>query len=304
MTAVDIMLPYYNRPDLLHLAVRSLLGQDDPHWRAAVVDDGAGADGVEDWLATLADHRLRYLHNDRNLGINRNFQKCLDLAEHDCTVIMGADDVLLPTYVGTIRSAFAAFPDVAMVQPGVRVIDGHGVRSSGLADLAKRRLFAPRVRSPTVLGGEELAASLLRGNWLYFPSVAWRTSVARSVGFREGLDVVLDLALVLDLVARGETLLMHPRVCFHYRRHGASISAWRAADGSRFAEERAFFAGEAARMRARGWPRAATAARWHLSSRLNALSLLPASLRARQGTALGSLAGHIVHLPSGQPPTV
>lgn len=297
MTAVDIMLPYFNRPDLLRLAVRSLLGQDDPHWRGTVVDDGRGDDGVEGWLAALSDQRLRYLHNDRNLGINRNFQKCLELAECDFTVIMGADDVLLPNYVGTIRTAVAVFPDVAMVQPGVRVIDGHGARSAGLADLAKRRLFAPRVQAPTVLGGEALAASLLRGNWLYFPSVAWRTSVARSVGFREGLDVVLDLALVLDLVTRGEWLLAHPRVCFQYRRHGASISAWRAADGSRFAEERAFFAGEAARMQGLGWAGAAAAARRHLSSRLNALSLLPGSLRARDGGAVRSLAGHIVGWP-------
>lgn len=297
MTVVDVMLPYYNRPDLLHLAVRSLLGQDDPNWRLTVVDDGPGRDGVQAWLDALGESRVRYVHNASNLGINRNFQKCLDLAEHDLLVIMGADDVMLPNYVRTVRSAFHVFPEVTMVQPGVRVIDEHGNSATGLADLAKRRLFAPRLSQPTVLGGQDLAVSLLRGNWLYFPSVAWQTEAAQSVGFRPGLDVVQDLALVLDLVARGETLLVEPQVCFHYRRHSASVSSAKATDGSRFAEEREFFDGEALRMTTLGWTRAATAARRHLSSRINALTMLPASVRARQRQGTRILASHILQRP-------
>jgi GT2 family glycosyltransferase len=297
MSPVDVMVPYFDRPQLLQQAVRSLLDQDDPDWCLTVVDDGPGADDVQVWLESHADPRVRYLHNGRNLGINRNFQRCLDLAEHDVTVIMGADDVMLPNYVSTVRAAFHRFPGVSMVQPGVRVIDEHGASATGLADLAKRRLFAPRVREPTVLGGQDLAAGLLRGNWLYFPSVAWRTEAARSVGFREGLDVVQDLALVLDLVTRGRTMLVDPQVCFHYRRHSTSVSAWRAADGSRFAEERAFFGDEAIRMRQLGWTKAATAARGHLSSRINALTLLPASLRAGHGAWARSLARHVLERP-------
>lgn len=297
MTVLDVMVPYFNRLPLLRLAVHSLLGQDDPNWALTVVDDGPGEDGVQMWLRALADPRVRYLHNDHNLGINRNFQKCLDLADHDLVVIMGADDVLLPNYVATVRAAYRRFPDVALVQPGVRVIDEHGAGAASLADLAKRRIFAPKVTEPTVLLGEDLAISLLRGNWLYFPSLAWRTEAAQSVGFREGLDVVQDLALVLDLVTRGEQLLVEPQVSFHYRRHGASVSAWRAADGSRFTEERAFFAGEAVRMEAQGWSRAARAARRHLSSRINAVTMLPASLRARQGARARSLVRHIVEPP-------
>lgn len=296
---VDVMVPYFSRPELLEDAVRSALAQADPNWRLTVVDDGPGADGVQEWLETLADPRLRYLHNDRNLGINRNFQKCLDLAEHEVTVIMGADDVLLPNYVGTIRAAYHRFPEAAMVQPGVRVIDEFGAAATGLADLAKRWLFAPRIGEPTVLGGEDLAVGLLRGNWLYFPSVAWRTEAARSAGFRDGLTVVQDLALVLDLVTRGETMLVDPQVCFQYRRHGHSVSSSGAADGSRFVEERGFFAGEAVRMDRLGWSRAATAARRHLSSRINALTLLPASLRARERTWTRSLARHVIARPGG-----
>ena len=92
--------------------------------------------------------------------------------------------------------------------------------------------------------------------------------------------MVQDLALVLDLVLDGESLLVDPTTAFRYRRHRASVSSAHAADGRRFAEERAFFAETADRMAARGWPRAARAARQHVSSRINALTQLP----SRSGT--------------------
>jgi hypothetical protein len=144
----------------------------------------------------------------------------------------------------------------------------------------------------TELGGEELAASLLRGNWLYFPSIAWRSAAVREVGFRDGLEVVQDLALVLDLVERGARLVVDPEVCFSYRRHRASCSSWRALDGSRFIEERSFFLDEAVRMQTCGWHQAARSARRHTSSRLNALTLLPMALGKRHRSGIRVLARH------------
>ena len=47
-------------------------------------------------------------------------------------------------------------------------------------------------------------------------------------------------------------------------------------------------------MVARGWTRAARAARQHLSSRLNALTLLPLALRARSRSGVRVLGGHVL----------
>jgi glycosyltransferase involved in cell wall biosynthesis len=294
VTTVDVMLPHYGRLDLVQATVRSVLDQDDPNWRLTVVDDSGelADDALADWCADLGDDRVHYHRNPRNLGINRNFQQCAELAEHDLAVIIGNDDLMLPGYVGTVRRAHAAHPDVAMIQPRVEVVDAEGAPARTLVDLGKRWVYAPRVSEPTVLAGQELAVSLLRGNWLYFPSICWRSEPLRRAGFREGLDVVQDLALVLDLVLDGESLLVEPTSCFRYRRHDASVSSAHAADGRRFAEERAFFLETADRMSARGWPRAAGAARRHLSSRLNALSRLPAAARHGGLGGVRTLARH------------
>jgi glycosyltransferase involved in cell wall biosynthesis len=294
VTTVDVMLPHYGRLDLVQDTVRSVLAQDDPNWRLTVLDDtGASADAaLADWCAGLDDERVHYRLNPRNLGINRNFQQCVDRVEHDLAVIIGNDDLMLPGYVGTVRRAHAAHPEAAIIQPGVEVVGADGAPARSLVDLGKRWVYAPRVTEPTVLSGQELAVSLLRGNWLYFPSICWRSEPLRRTGFREGVDVVQDLALVLDLVLDGESLLVEPTTCFRYRRHEASVSSAHAADGRRFAEERTFFLETADRMAARGWPRASRAARRHLSSRINALTRLPAAARHGGMGGVRTLARH------------
>ena len=69
----------------------------------------------------------------------------------------------------------------------------------------------------------------------------------------------------------------HSSICDN---HGASDSSVRALDGRRFDEEARFFAGEADAFGARGWKTAERAARLHVTSRLNALSLLPTAAKA------------------------
>ncbi|MGE3285737.1 MAG: glycosyltransferase family 2 protein [Pseudonocardia sp.] len=287
---VDVMLPHYGRLDLVQETIRSVLAQEDPAWRLTIVDDSGDTtdDTFGRWCAALGDERVRYLRNPQNLGINRNFARCVELVDCELAVIVGSDDLLLPGYVATVRAAFAAHPEVAIVQPGVEVVGPDGLPARTLVDLSKRWIFAPRTTG--VLGGEALAVSLLRGNWLYFPSLCWRSGPLRRTGFRPGLQVVQDLALVLDLLLAGERLLVVPDTAFRYRRHEASVSSAHAADGRRFAEERAFFLGAAARLDAHGWPRAARAARRHLGSRLNALTRLPGAVRA--GAGAGMLARH------------
>ena len=80
--------------------------------------------------------------------------------------------------------------------------------------------------------GEDLAVSILRGDWLYFPSLGWRAETIVGLGFREGLNVVQDMALVLDVAAHGGSLYYDEAVAFMYRRHKASDSSWRALEGT------------------------------------------------------------------------
>lgn len=285
MTTVDIMMPFYGDPAMMRASVRSVLAQDDPHWRLTVVDDNP-ADAHPDvpgWFADLHDERVRYLPNPENLGLTGNFNRCLELVEHELAVLIGCDDLMLPGYVGVVRAVHADHPDAGIIQPGVRVIDGDGNETKTLVDEAKRLLYTPRFDRRLTLAGEDLAVSLLRGDWLYFPAICWRSSALKGLRFRPELRVIQDLALLMELVLRGEPLVADRTLCFEYRRHDASESSSTAFDGSRFTEAGAYFADVAGEMAAHGWHRAARVARLHLSSRIFALTKLPQAVRARTG---------------------
>ncbi|AZC15153.1 glycosyltransferase [Microbacterium sp. ABRD28] len=274
------MLPYYGDVALMKKAVESVLSQSHTDLRLVVLDDGYPDPEPARWFASLSDPRVTYLRNDVNVGANGNYRKALGLVEAEWFVMMGADDVMRPGYLSAVGRA--AREGVDIIQPRVEILDEYDRRILPLADRVKAWLSPSVPPGGSVAAGEPLAVSLLRGNWAYFPAVAWRTAAVRRVGFRTDLDVAQDLALLLDIVADGGRLALLPDTLFDYRRHSRSDSSVRAVDGRRFAEERRFFQQEAKRFRRMGWKRAARAARLHVTSRMNAAATLPQALKAKR----------------------
>ncbi|MFG2994284.1 glycosyltransferase family 2 protein [Streptomyces sp. NPDC048257] len=291
MSRFEILLPYYGDVALMQDAVRSILAQDGDDWRLTVVDDGSEP-GVPEWFEQLADSRVRYLRNERNLGVTGNFNRCVELAEYEYLVLMGCDDLMHPNYLQVVRATADREPTAAMIQPGVQVIGTDGLPFDTLGDRTKRKLYAPKGPGRALLGGEELATSLLRGNWLYFPSICWRTEAVKRFGFRADLGVIQDLALVVDLLVAGESLATTPEVCFSYRRHAESESSAKAYTGHRFEEAKRFFVETADRLDRHGWPRAAKVSRLHLSSRLHAITLLPGAARKAGRPGVSAMLRH------------
>src|SRR3954452_17736366 len=151
---VCVAVPYFSNLEYLDVALRSIVAQTDPEWRAIVVDDAAPAPGAAAVVAALDDERIRYVRNDHNLGISANFNRCLELGSGDAeiVVVFHADDVLEPGYITAIRRAHRTFPTATCVAPRVVVIDDHGLPTKTLADSVKRLLW-PR-RLPTTLTGD------------------------------------------------------------------------------------------------------------------------------------------------------
>ncbi len=288
------MMPFYGDVDQFRDAVRSVIAQDSRDWRLVIIDDCYPGTAHTEFVDAIDDPRVQLVRNSRNLGVAGSFQRSIELATADYLVIMGCDDLLEPSYIRRVTELLEAHPDASYLQPGVRVIDGSGAIVLPLADRVKG-WYRPHPNAG-VLTGEDLARSLLRGNWTYFPSIAWRREAITSFGFRAEYDVVLDLALQIDIAMSGGALIVDSDPVFRYRRHAASVSSARAVDGRRFREERRFFDEAARRCEERGWTRAARAARHHWSSRLNALTRLPTAVAARDRAGVGVLLRHALRL--------
>lgn len=278
---VGIYIPFWGELEYLRVAVESVLAQTNPDWTLTVVNDAHPDYSVDAYFATLGDPRITYIRNETNCGITENFRRCVQMAVEPRVVVMGCDDFLLDGYVEAITKAHADYPQADLIQPGVVVVDEDGTVVTPLVDRVKQKMLRPQHGSPLLLSGDKLAANLMHGNWLYWPSLAFRREAVQTHDFRDGFPVIQDLALILDLLLDGGDLLVVPDVVFAYRRHNSSASSLELLDGSRFAGERKFFKHAAALAKASGWSKTASAAQLHVTSRLHALVLLPGVLIRR-----------------------
>lgn len=290
---IDVLFPYYGDVALMKEAVWSVLRQSYTDFRLIVVDDGFPDPSIPGWFASLEDSRISYERNEKNLGANANYMKCLGMATSEILTVMGADDVMLPNHLEWLADRAERFPEADIFQPGVLVIDQNSAPSNTMVERAKDR-YRPKGTGPRILSGEEAAVSLLRGAWMYFPSLGWRTATMQRIGFRPEYNVVQDLCMVLDILMQGGHLLLDDYSTFMYRRHSGSDSSWRALEGTRFSEERAFFQAMATEMAALHWSKAARVAKLRVSSRLHAASLLPKAAAKKKWSGVRNLSKHVV----------
>lgn len=279
---IHFSMPFWGDPSDLRDAVAAVLAQTDPDWLLTVIDDCYPGEEVAAFFAAIDDPRIDYRRNETNVGITENFRRAVAAAQAEHVVVLGSDDLVGPQYVARMNEVLARHPDADVYQGGVRIVDAAGHPSRTLVDTVKGWLTP---RTPLTLRGEDMASTLLVGNWLYWPSLLFRTETLRRTDFRDDLPIILDLALLIDIAMDGGSLHVFPEDVFRYRRHGDSLSQKSLLDGSRFEDERRYYRDTAARARDLGWRRAARAASWRIMSRLHGLASLPVVLARGSGRA-------------------
>lgn len=290
---IDIALPFYGDVSYLKEAVASVLVQSDSNWQLIVVDDGYPDRTLAAWFDNLDDSRIFYLRNEINLGANGNFQKCLSQITSEFCVVMGADDILEPDFLKVVKNTILKYPEASMIHPGIKIVDENNSEILTRSEVIKFKI-RNSLESNQVLFGEVLATTLMKGNWMYFPAITWRTKKIQEIGFRPGFNVCQDLGLAMDVIMQGGKMALIDDEIFRYRRHTASDSSLKAFNGERFVDERKFFKVMSADLKSIGWNKAARAAQMHWTSRLHAASLIPACIT--RGRNPWSLIKHLFSL--------
>jgi glycosyltransferase involved in cell wall biosynthesis len=262
MARVDVFIPYWGEFLLLKEAVESVLGSEYTDFRVVIVDDCYPDKTAYNYFRDFADARVKYIRHRKNIGISANFNFCLARVEAEYFVMMGCDDKMLPNYLGR---AVAKMRGVDFYQGGVGVIDIAGREYLPLGDRAKRFLSPSKAG---VYGGEKLAQSLVRGNWLYFPAILWRSARVRKYEFNDKYKIVEDVELELSIIADGGKMYFDRERGFLYRRFDGSLSSVEK-KGVRFREEDEIYERFAKRFFEMGWRKAAWEARMRIASRVN-----------------------------------
>ena len=87
---VSVILPTYNRADLLPRAVKSVLAQTYPCWELIIWDDGS-TDNTTEVVGSYRDERLRYFRDD-NHGVSYARNCAIQTARGEYIAFLDSDD--------------------------------------------------------------------------------------------------------------------------------------------------------------------------------------------------------------------
>jgi glycosyltransferase involved in cell wall biosynthesis len=94
---VSVCVPTYNGAAYLRECLVSILGQTHTNFELLIVDDGSSDQTVEIAREYAAfDTRIRVVVNEKNLGLTKNWNRCVELAQGDWIKFVFQDDRIAP----------------------------------------------------------------------------------------------------------------------------------------------------------------------------------------------------------------
>jgi glycosyltransferase involved in cell wall biosynthesis len=159
---VSVITPTLNRRELLEETVRSLAAQTYRNVEHVIVDGGS-SDGTQDYLASIASDRLRWV-SEPDSGMYDAINKGLALARGEVLGYLNSDDLYLPWAVETVVARLKS-------EPAADIVYGDAIR-----------IFVAEGRTLTWFQAPIDHDWLVRWGSLIQPAVFWRRGVVDDIG--------------------------------------------------------------------------------------------------------------------------
>jgi glycosyltransferase involved in cell wall biosynthesis len=175
---VSVIMPTWNRKEIIERAMQSILEQHYTNWECLIVDDGS-TDGTEQHIESwLRDPRFRYFyqpHQDTNVARNRGLKE----AQGEIITYLDTDNLFTPGWLSHVVAAFMANEKIQSVYGAQLVEEGNG--------------------QTCFLRHEEFDFDkLCRGNFIDINVFAHRRRLTERYGnFDEKLDLLEDWDIIL-----------------------------------------------------------------------------------------------------------
>ena len=113
----SIILPTYNRINLLPKAINSVLGQTYKNFELIVIDDGS-KDGTKDFIAKnyasyLASGKIKYIYK-KNSGVCRTRNMGLKVTQYPWIAYIDSDNEVTPDFLETFSTAIQQNPKIKL----------------------------------------------------------------------------------------------------------------------------------------------------------------------------------------------
>jgi glycosyltransferase involved in cell wall biosynthesis len=214
---VSVVIPCYNYGRYLQACVGSVLSQEGVDVRVLIIDD-CSPDGSADVARALAvaHDRVEVHAHEANRGHIATYNEGLAWAAGEYTLLLSADDLLVPGALARSMAVFRESPDAGFVYGrAVRFSDGEAPPPPSLKT----------GRSVTWSGLEwaETRCRIGRAG-IVTPEVVSRTTVQREAGgYRPDLPHSGDLEMWLRLALKANVAYLDADQAY-YRVHAASMS--------------------------------------------------------------------------------
>jgi glycosyltransferase involved in cell wall biosynthesis len=122
---VSVVIPTYDRPAYLRLALASALKQTHRHLEI-IVHDNASRQDPSPIVAEFADPRVRFYRNARTIGQTSNILAAVAKATGKYVAILGDDDVWQSDFIAALVAPMEADPQIVVAFCDHDIIDADG----------------------------------------------------------------------------------------------------------------------------------------------------------------------------------
>jgi glycosyltransferase involved in cell wall biosynthesis len=220
MRSIDVIVPCYKYGRYLGKCVESVLSQVGVEVRVLVIDD-ASPDDSATVGAELArrDPRIQFVQHESNRGHIATYNEGIDWISREYTLLISADDYLLPGALSRATSLMSEHPEVSFAFGRALELYPNGTVKPFLTGIAKYD-----GAGTCIVPSREFIEMSTSANRVPTPTAVVRTSFLKRVGgYRPELPHTADMEMWLQLAVCGPVGIIGESQAV-YRRHDANMS--------------------------------------------------------------------------------
>jgi len=212
---VSIVIPVYNRADLIGDTVKSCLAQTYDPFEVIVVDDRS-SDDIDAALAPFADERrVRVVRHERNQGVSAARNSGVQAARGDYVAFLDSDDAWQPTKLEKQMAFILEQGEADFICGSLTKV--RSTRAGSKLRPKRRKpkdvalgdyLFVNKVQKRLPMVDWDGDEPLMEGFFAQTSSLLLPKALAAATPFRTALNQYEDMAFLLDLDQKGVAFLM------------------------------------------------------------------------------------------------
>ncbi|MEO2267244.1 glycosyltransferase [Pseudoalteromonas sp. YIC-656] len=261
---------YRSDPEKLKSAVQSVLEQSSGDWTLHLVDGNQQPDPfLHQLVKRCSSSSVHYVRNETDRSMAGNWNFAFASAKTELVVLLHDDDFLAPDYISEMVDLTTRHPNASAYFCDVNLVNDDGVKTSTLADTIKSHI-RPNTDEIELVGDSGLA-SLLKGCFIFCPTIVYRKSKLPNQPFDNTWQMVTDLQFYVQCLINNKSIVGTGKKLFYYRRHSCNQTAILTDNLLRFKEELNLYDRLIPELTHAGWSRSLFHAKYKVIIRLHLL---------------------------------